>query len=182
MKPTDRISPISFYDVELLRPAASWRGVRRALLACALICALALIAAQAGAPSAAAAPSALRTAPVSAGVSPIEAQTLDMLLELLPARYASAHAAHDPASAAPVRLLARAVRDRVRDARSALDARSPRAGERATGVLDRLVTALAPTADAMLDMALAVEPNSRLSCQVICSDATDGIKVTVAPE
>lgn len=35
----------------------------------------------------------------------------------------------------------------------------------------------------MLDMALAVEPgSSRLSCQVICSDATDGIKVTVAPE
>ena len=34
----------------------------------------------------------------------------------------------------------------------------------------------------MLDMALAVEPNSRLSCQVICSDETDGIKVTVAPE
>ena len=34
----------------------------------------------------------------------------------------------------------------------------------------------------MLDMALAVEPNSRLSCQVICSDSTDGIKVTVAPE
>jgi hypothetical protein len=32
-------------------------------------------------------------------------------------------------------------------------------------------------------MALAVEPGaSRLSCQVICSDATDGIKVTVAPE
>jgi len=34
----------------------------------------------------------------------------------------------------------------------------------------------------MLDMALAVEPNSRLSCQIICSDTTDGIKVTVAPE
>jgi len=34
----------------------------------------------------------------------------------------------------------------------------------------------------MLDMALAVEPNSRLSCQVICSNETDGIKVTVAPE
>ena len=34
----------------------------------------------------------------------------------------------------------------------------------------------------MLDMALAVEPNSRLSCQVMCSDTTDGIKVTVAPE
>ena len=35
----------------------------------------------------------------------------------------------------------------------------------------------------MLDMALAVEPgSSRLSCQITCSDATDGIKVTVAPE
>ena len=34
----------------------------------------------------------------------------------------------------------------------------------------------------MLDMALAVEPHSRLSCQVICSAETDGIKVTVAPE
>ena len=34
----------------------------------------------------------------------------------------------------------------------------------------------------MLDMALAVEPNSRLSCQIACSDAIDGIKVKVAPE
>ena len=35
----------------------------------------------------------------------------------------------------------------------------------------------------MLDMALAVEPGrSRLSCQVLCSAETDGIKVTVAPE
>jgi 2Fe-2S ferredoxin len=34
----------------------------------------------------------------------------------------------------------------------------------------------------MLDMALAVEPNSRLSCQITCSDETDGIKVTLAPE
>ena len=34
----------------------------------------------------------------------------------------------------------------------------------------------------MLDMALAVEPNSRLSCQIVCSETTDGIKVTVAPE
>ena len=34
----------------------------------------------------------------------------------------------------------------------------------------------------MLDMALAVEPNSRLSCQIVCSEALDGIKVTVAPE
>jgi 2Fe-2S ferredoxin len=34
----------------------------------------------------------------------------------------------------------------------------------------------------MLDMALAVEPNSRLSCQITCSDELDGIKVTLAPE
>ena len=34
----------------------------------------------------------------------------------------------------------------------------------------------------MLDMALAVEPNSRLSCQIICGADTDSIKVTVAPE
>ena len=34
----------------------------------------------------------------------------------------------------------------------------------------------------MLDMALAVEPSSRLSCQIVCGSATDGIKVTLAPE
>ena len=34
----------------------------------------------------------------------------------------------------------------------------------------------------MLDMALAVQDNSRLSCQIVCSDETDGIKVTLAPE
>lgn len=44
---------------------------------------------------------------------------------------------------------------------------------------------LPPKSDAetdMLDMALAVEDNSRLSCQIICSDALDGIEVTLAPE
>jgi ferredoxin, 2Fe-2S len=34
----------------------------------------------------------------------------------------------------------------------------------------------------MLDMALAVEPNSRLSCQLVCSEELDGIKLTLAPE
>ena len=34
----------------------------------------------------------------------------------------------------------------------------------------------------MLVMALAVEPNSRLSSQITCSDELDGIAVTVAPE
>jgi 2Fe-2S ferredoxin len=34
----------------------------------------------------------------------------------------------------------------------------------------------------MLDMALAVEANSRLSCQITCTPELDGIRVTVAPE
>jgi 2Fe-2S ferredoxin len=34
----------------------------------------------------------------------------------------------------------------------------------------------------MLDMALAVEPTSRLSCQLTCSEDLDGLTVTVAPE
>lgn len=34
----------------------------------------------------------------------------------------------------------------------------------------------------MLDMALGVQPNSRLGCQLVCSEALDGIKVTLAPE
>jgi 2Fe-2S ferredoxin len=47
--------------------------------------------------------------------------------------------------------------------------------------LDRLP----PRSDAetdMLDMALAVEPNSRLSCQIVCKPELDGIKLTIAPE
>lgn len=34
----------------------------------------------------------------------------------------------------------------------------------------------------MLDMAPAVESNSRLSCQITCNDTLEGIKVTLAPE
>ena len=53
-------------------------------------------------------------------------------------------------------------------------------------VTDGWYEKLTPPSDAeidMLDMALAVEPGrSRLSCQLVCSDEIDGIKVTVAPE
>jgi high-affinity iron transporter len=147
MKPTYRISPIFFYDIALRHPASPWRTARRALSACALAFALALIAANAGAPSAvAAADGPALGAAVSAGISPAEAQTLDMLLELLPGRYASAHVAHDPASAASVRLIARAARDRVRDARSQLVGQAPHAAEQAGRALDQLVLELAPTA------------------------------------
>jgi 2Fe-2S ferredoxin len=44
---------------------------------------------------------------------------------------------------------------------------------------------LPPRSDAetdMLDMALAVEANSRLSCQLTAKPEFDGIKVTIAPE
>ncbi|HTQ13285.1 MAG TPA: 2Fe-2S iron-sulfur cluster-binding protein [Rhizomicrobium sp.] len=44
---------------------------------------------------------------------------------------------------------------------------------------------IAPKSDAeidMLDMAPAVEPNSRLSCQIACKPELDGIRVTIAPE
>ena len=34
----------------------------------------------------------------------------------------------------------------------------------------------------MLDMALAVEPNSRLSCQITRAPELDGLKLTLAPE
>ena len=52
-------------------------------------------------------------------------------------------------------------------------------------VTDGWYEKLTPPSDAeidMLDMALAVEPTSRLSCQIVCADELDGIKVTVAPE
>ena len=53
-------------------------------------------------------------------------------------------------------------------------------------VTDGWYEKLSPPSDAevdMLDMAISVEPgSSRLSCQLVCSDALDGIKVTVAPE
>ena len=47
--------------------------------------------------------------------------------------------------------------------------------------LDKLDPKSDPETD-MLDMAIAVEPNSRLSCQIVCKPELDGIKVTIAPE
>ena len=49
------------------------------------------------------------------------------------------------------------------------------------GWLEKLPPQRAEEID-MLDMALAVQPNSRLSCQIACNATTDGIKVTLAPE
>jgi 2Fe-2S ferredoxin len=52
-------------------------------------------------------------------------------------------------------------------------------------VTDGWLEKLPPKSDAetdMLDMALAVEDNSRLSCQITCAPELDGLKVTIAPE
>ena len=52
-------------------------------------------------------------------------------------------------------------------------------------VEDSWFAKLPPRPDAeidMLDMALAVEPNSRLSCQIVCKPELDGITLTIAPE
>jgi 2Fe-2S ferredoxin len=50
---------------------------------------------------------------------------------------------------------------------------------------DKWHAKLTPPSEAevdMLDMALAVEPTSRLSCQIVCASDLDGIKLTIAPE
>ena len=39
-----------------------------------------------------------------------------------------------------------------------------------------------PMEEDMLDFGFDVRPSSRLSCQIVCSEAIDGITVTVAPE
>src|SRR6201992_1008007 len=52
-------------------------------------------------------------------------------------------------------------------------------------VTDGWLQKLPPKSDAetgMLGMALAVEENPRLSCQLVCTAELDGLKVTVAPE
>ncbi|HTZ85307.1 MAG TPA: FTR1 family protein [Solirubrobacteraceae bacterium] len=87
-------------------------------------------------------PAAASTPPA---ITPTEAQTLDMLLALLPSRYENAHPLHDTKLAAPVRLLARAVEQRVRQASGALAASDPSAGARALAALESLTRSLRST-------------------------------------
>jgi 2Fe-2S ferredoxin len=52
-------------------------------------------------------------------------------------------------------------------------------------VADNWVDRIAPAAQQeidMLDFALAVQENSRLSCQIRLSDEIDGLELTLAPE
>jgi high-affinity iron transporter len=91
------------------------------------------------------APAAALTAPIT----PTEAQTLDMLLALLPSRYESARPAHDTALAIPVRLLADDVLERVIEARAASGGRESSAqrvaSARALATLSSLSVALRAT-------------------------------------
>ncbi len=116
-----------------------------ALAACSLCaCLLVLLALLSAASSALATERAPRpTAP--AQITPTEAQTLDMLLALLPSRYESAHPAHDTTLAAPVRLLAQDVGERALEARGTLGAGKPAASARAQVALGALTKALGAT-------------------------------------
>jgi high-affinity iron transporter len=126
------------------RPGAVMR-----LAGCALcVGLLALVAAQPLTSSAFAAERAPLTA-ATAQITPTEAQTLDMLLALLPGRYASARPAHDTALAAPVRLIAQDVRERVIEARAASGGHESSgqrvASTRASAALSSLSSALRAT-------------------------------------
>ena len=116
-----------------------------ALAACALCaCLLVLLAVRPPASSALATERAARPT-AAAQITPTEVQTLDMLLALLPSRYESAHPAHDTTMAAPVRLLAQDVEDRVLEARGTPDASRPVASARALVALRALTKALGAT-------------------------------------
>jgi len=85
-------------------------------------------------------------APVStAGITPLEAQGLSQLLELMPVRYQSADPTHEPMLAAETRLLAHGIQSRVLESQALLRARDPRRTARAIGALDQLTTVLRET-------------------------------------
>ncbi len=131
-----------------------------ALAACSLCaCLLLLLALRPGAADAHATERA-PTLSAPARVTPTEAQTLDMLLALLPSRYESAHPAHDTTLAAPVRLLAQDVQERVLEARGTLDASKPAASARPLAALAALTKALLATEQRLQPWPLGFEVNA----------------------
>lgn len=110
-----------------------------------MILMLALLAALAGVQTASAAAGGDGIAPPQPKIAPAEAQTLDMLLGALPGRYARADSLHDTSLAAPIRLIARSVRDRVRASDAGLSTQAPAQTARAMRSLDRLVSVLRAT-------------------------------------
>jgi high-affinity iron transporter len=104
-----------------------------------------LLVSQSAAPDALAAGLGASAPSAPAHITRTEAQTLDMLLALLPDRYASAHPAHDTALATPVRLIANGVRARVLEAPTPPGDRRRAASARAIAALGALTTALRAT-------------------------------------
>lgn len=85
------------------------------------------------------------TARTSPSITAREAQGLDLLLTVLPARYGSADATHEPTLAAVSRLIARGIQQRVLVSAAALRAGDPIRTARAVGALHRLTTLLQAT-------------------------------------
>jgi high-affinity iron transporter len=83
--------------------------------------------------------------PSPAGVTASEAQGLDLLLTVLPRRYANADPTHDPAPAALTRVLAQGVQRRVLASAASLRARNSARTAHAIQVLDRLNAELQAT-------------------------------------
>src|SRR5580704_11681291 len=83
--------------------------------------------------------------PSSAGITTSEAQGLDVLLTVLPLRYANADPTHDLASAAVTRVLAQGVQRQVLASAALLRARNPTRTARAIQALDRLTAELQAT-------------------------------------
>jgi high-affinity iron transporter len=92
----------------------------------------------------AAASSKVATA-ATTGITPAEAQGLDLLLTVLPLRYASADPTHDPTLAAVSRLIANGVQARVRESQALLHTRDPIQTARAVHSLDQLAMLLQAT-------------------------------------
>jgi high-affinity iron transporter len=83
-----------------------------------------------------------------------------MLLGALPAMYARADAVHDTSLAAPIRMIARGVRDRVRASRVGLGAQAPAETARAVSSLNHLVILLRPTARRFEPWPLTLDVNA----------------------
>jgi high-affinity iron transporter len=88
---------------------------------------------------------AARPATATSGITALEAQGLQLLLTVLPQRYASADPTHEPTLAAVSRVLARGVQRRVLASQALLHARDPRRTEQAVHALAQLSTLLQAT-------------------------------------
>ena len=83
--------------------------------------------------------------PATSGITALEAQGLQLLLTVLPQRYASADPTHEPTLAAVSRVLAQEIQRRVLASQELLRARDPRRTEQTVRALAQLTTLLQAT-------------------------------------